>query len=98
VIQIVDRASAVLGLANEHPVGVDGANHVSMCKFSDAKSQKYLQVSRPIRTLVDSITSNPVPCTSVQCFPMMHRVVSKSETTSKTLMCITCWESSVLRI
>jgi len=63
-VQVVDKASAVLGQANEIYVGVEGANHISMCKFSDPKSQKYLQVSRPIKKLVDSVTSDPVPCTS----------------------------------
>jgi hypothetical protein len=48
-VQIVDKASAVLGLANEIAVGLEGANHISMCKFSDPKSQKYLQVSKPIK-------------------------------------------------
>jgi hypothetical protein len=79
MIQIVDKASAVLGLANERSVGVDGANHKSMCKFSDAKSQKYLQVSRPIKTLVDSVTSNPVPCTSMQRFLMMDNSLHERE-------------------
>jgi len=78
-VQVVDKASAVLGQANEIAVGVEGANHISMCKFSDPKSQKYLQVSRPIKKLVDSaVTSDPVPCTSTQTFFMIHDVTDNN--------------------
>ena len=52
--QIVDRDSACLNLPNEIAVGVAGANHKSICRFSRADSQKYLPVWRAIKNLVDS--------------------------------------------
>jgi hypothetical protein len=53
-LQIVDRDSACLNLPNEIAVGVAGANHISICRFSRADSQKYLPVWRAIKNLVDS--------------------------------------------
>jgi len=61
-MQIVDKESACLGLPNERAVGIGGANHRDLCKFSDAKSQKYLQVGRAIVQMVNSVTTS-VPCT-----------------------------------
>ena len=53
-LQIVDRDSVCLNLPNEIAVGVAGANHISICRFSRADSQKYLPVWRAIKNLVDS--------------------------------------------
>ena len=54
ILQIVDKDSARLNLPNEMAVGVAGANHKTLCKFSRADSQKYLPVWRAIKSLVDS--------------------------------------------
>jgi hypothetical protein len=58
----VDKGSASLGLLNEMAVGVAGANHGTLCKFSDAKSQKYLPVWKAIEKLVDSAVNDSAPC------------------------------------
>ena len=59
VLQIVDKDSARLNLSNEIAIGVAGANHKSICKFSSADSQKYLPVWRAIKNLVDSALVDP---------------------------------------
>jgi hypothetical protein len=61
-LQIVDRDSACLNLPNEIAVGVAGANHKSICKFSRADSQKYLPVWRAIKNLVDSALVDSATC------------------------------------
>ena len=62
VLQIVDRDSACLNFPNEIAVGVAGANHKSICKFSRANSQKYLPVWRAIKNLIDSALVDPTAC------------------------------------
>jgi hypothetical protein len=54
----VDKDSAKLNLPNEIAVGVAGANHRTMCKFSDAKSQKYLPVVRALEAMVGTAVSD----------------------------------------
>ena len=54
----MDKDSARLNLPNEIAVGIAGANHRTLCKFSDAKSQKYLLVIRALETMVGSGVSN----------------------------------------
>jgi len=56
----VDKDSARLNLPNEIAVGIAGANHRTICKFGDAKSQKYLLVIRALETMVGSGVSNIV--------------------------------------
>lgn len=63
ISQIVDKDSATLGLPNEIAVGVEGANHRDICKFNDAKSQKYLLVGRAVEGMVDSVIVASAPCT-----------------------------------
>lgn len=53
-LQVVDKDSARLGLANEIAVGIAGANHRTMCKFNDINSQKYTAVWRAIKGLSDA--------------------------------------------
>jgi hypothetical protein len=73
----VDRDSACLNLPNEIAVGIAGANHKSICRFSRADSQKYLPVGMAIKNLVDSAlvdsatsmsTCNAVLLPSTSCF------------------------------
>ena len=49
----MDRDSARLDLPNEIAVGVAAANHITICKFDDEKSQRYLPVGRAVKKLVD---------------------------------------------
>ena len=56
----MDKDSARLNLPNEIAVGIAGANHRTICKFADAKSQKYLLVMRALETMVGSGISNVV--------------------------------------
>ncbi|KAH8707636.1 hypothetical protein GQ44DRAFT_830877 [Phaeosphaeriaceae sp. PMI808] len=49
---VVPRDSAVMGLSKEIAVGVAGADHKTICKFSDGKSQKYRPVGTSIVELV----------------------------------------------
>jgi hypothetical protein len=63
VLQIVDKDSARLNLPNEIAVGVAGANHKSICKFSRADDQKYSPVWRAIKNLVDSALVDSTTCT-----------------------------------
>ncbi|KAH0536549.1 hypothetical protein FGG08_006579 [Glutinoglossum americanum] len=69
---IVDRESARLGLPNELAVGIAGANHRTMCKYSSAASQKYLPVRRALESMVDldfnsTISRSPALNTEGQC-------------------------------
>ncbi|KAI9855703.1 MAG: hypothetical protein M1813_009665 [Trichoglossum hirsutum] len=59
-LKIVDKASAQLGLPNEIAVTIAGADHRTMCRFSDAESQKYSLVKDALGRLV-SASVNPVP-------------------------------------
>ena len=59
--QIVDRNSARLGLANEIAVGIAGADHRTICKFSDINSQKYSPVWRAIKKLSDTAVISSAP-------------------------------------
>lgn len=49
----MDKDSACLNLPNEIAVGVAGANHKTMCKFSRPDSQKYILVRDTVAELVD---------------------------------------------
>lgn len=61
ILQIVDKNSACLNHPNEIAVGIAGANHRSICKFSHGNSEKYLQVWKTIKQLVDAV-GNSVTC------------------------------------
>jgi len=58
----VDRDSARLSLPNEIAVGVAGANHKSICRFSRVDSQKYSPVWRALKNLVDSAFVDSTTC------------------------------------
>jgi hypothetical protein len=58
----VDKDSARLNLPNEIAVGIAGANHKSLCRFSHADSQKYLPVWSAIKRLVDSALVDSTTC------------------------------------
>lgn len=62
MLKVVDKDSACLNLPNEISVGVAGANHRYVCKFSYTTSQKYLPVWRAIKKLVDSALTDPNAC------------------------------------
>ena len=57
----MDRHSARLNLPNEIAVGVD-ADHMSVCKFDRAESQKYSPVWRAIKSIVDSTLADLHAC------------------------------------
>ena len=62
-MQIVDKDSATLGLPNEIAIGIASATHRTMCKFSNAKSQKYKPVWVAIPTMAESVLDGTTPCT-----------------------------------
>jgi hypothetical protein len=62
ILQIVSRDSARLGLKNELAVGIADANHITVCKFDHANSQKYRPVWKAIKELADSAVADSVPC------------------------------------
>ncbi|KAF5566225.1 ankyrin repeat [Fusarium phyllophilum] len=49
---VVEEDSAVIGLPNEVPISIE-ADHRSMCKFSDMKSEKYQMISDCIMEMVE---------------------------------------------
>ncbi|CZR66344.1 uncharacterized protein PAC_16245 [Phialocephala subalpina] len=57
---IVDKNSACLNHPNEIAVGIAGANHRSICKFSHGNSEKYSLVWMTIKQLVDAAVDNSV--------------------------------------
>ena len=61
LLQIVDRNSARLGVANEIAVGIAGADHRTICKFGDVNSQKYSPVWRAIKKLSDAAVPPSAP-------------------------------------
>lgn len=61
-MKIVDKDSARLNLPNEIAVGVAGADHKSICKFSRVESQKYSPIWKAIKKLVDSVLVDPHTC------------------------------------
>lgn len=65
LLQIVSEDSARLNIDNEIVVGMADANHVNMCKFASADSQKYKPVLGALKRMVDSAVpiemSSPVP-------------------------------------
>ena len=63
MIKVVDRDSACLNLPNKIAVGVAGANHRYVCKFSHLDSQKYKPVWRAIKKLVETALTDPNDCT-----------------------------------
>jgi hypothetical protein len=50
-LQVVDKDSAILHLANETAVGMAGCNHRTMCRFDDASSQRYKPLLNAIRQM-----------------------------------------------
>ncbi|KAI9767544.1 MAG: hypothetical protein M1840_005581 [Geoglossum simile] len=75
---IVDRDSACLRLPNEIAVGIPGSNHVSLCRFDHADSQKYAPVWRAIKALADVATVKPtssshsLPSKEVECLQSLY--------------------------
>jgi hypothetical protein len=59
--KIVDKDSACMNLPNEKPPTPISADHKTMCKFSDAESQKFRPVWMAIKELVDSSLRVSVP-------------------------------------
>jgi hypothetical protein len=59
--KIVDKDSACMNLPNEKPPTPVSADHKTMCKFSDAESQKFRPVWMAIKELVDSSPRVSVP-------------------------------------
>jgi hypothetical protein len=59
--KIVDKDSACMNLPNEKPPIPISADHKTMCKFSDAESQKFRPVWMAIKELVDSSLRVSVP-------------------------------------
>lgn len=53
LLQIVSKDSACLNIDNEIAVGL-AANHINLCKFADAASQKYSPVLGALKRLIDS--------------------------------------------
>jgi hypothetical protein len=54
----VDKDSAKLSVPNEIAVGIAGSDHCTLCKFSDAESQKYLPVIRALEVMVELAVSD----------------------------------------
>ena len=62
ILQIVDKNSACLNHPNEIAVGIAGANHRSICRFSHGNSEKYSLVWMTIKQLVDAAVGNSATC------------------------------------
>jgi hypothetical protein len=54
-ILVVDKDSARLNLPNEVAVGIAGADHRTVCKFEDIKSQKYRPVWNAMKAMAGDI-------------------------------------------
>ncbi|KAI9740439.1 MAG: hypothetical protein M1834_005019 [Cirrosporium novae-zelandiae] len=82
---IVDEDSATLHLPNETPVGIDGTNHKTMCKFDDAESPKYRQVWVAVKNLVISValTSSFIEPPTLSLEQVLHRIAGTCEWFSK---------------
>jgi hypothetical protein len=65
----------VLGLPNEIAVGIAGANHKSMTKFSSAQSQKYRPVWVAIERLCLAALMVQDPGTSRRCRLMSSSLI-----------------------
>jgi hypothetical protein len=61
--KVVDKDSACLNLPNEIAVGVAGADHRTVCKFSDMKSQKYKIIWNAMKGLAEFALDNHTICT-----------------------------------
>ena len=53
-IQIVDDASATVGLANEPLIEMAGCDHVTICCFDSPESERYLDVLDRLRIVCDN--------------------------------------------
>ena len=52
--KVVDEGSARLNQTHEDVIGLD-ANHRSMCKFHDKNDNKFIKVSRRLRSEIDTL-------------------------------------------
>jgi hypothetical protein len=58
---VVDKDSAILLLPNETPIPIE-ADHRSMCRFSNEKSEKFQLVLDCLRELIDDALEERQPC------------------------------------
>lgn len=56
--QVFDKSSARLGLPNEIAIGLAGSNHRTICKFEEAKSQRYRPVWNALKEMARSFVGN----------------------------------------
>ncbi|RDW56552.1 hypothetical protein BP6252_14102 [Coleophoma cylindrospora] len=85
---IVDKDSARLGLPNEIPVGVAGADHRNICKFDDFNGQKYKPIWNATEELALFVLEEVKPYTAsdeeTRCY-CAWRLTDPSEDKSRIL-------------
>jgi hypothetical protein len=65
----VPKDSAYMGLYEEYPVGIAGANHTNICKFDQLESQKYKPVGQAIVSMSEAAILARAPAINISSSP-----------------------------